>query len=550
VSYTLRPYQREAVDALFRYFETHDGNPILALPTASGKSLIQAAFIQETLERWPGERFLLVSHVKEILQQDADKIQALMPSVTVGIYSAGLGKKETGYQVTIAGIQSAYQHAHEMGEVSIVIIDECHLCNRAKDSMYHKFLDTLRRFCPHLKIIGLSATPYRLDSGPLTKGSNRIFTDIAHRVSILDLIAQGYLAPVVSAGTRCRADTSGVAKRGGEYVAGDLEKYMNREALTDAALSETETFCGDRKSWVVFCCGVDHARDVAQALRMRGHAAEIVVGTTPKDVRADRLDRFKRRELKIIVSVGVITTGFDAPCIDALICLRPTLSPGLWVQMIGRAMRPYEGKEDALVLDFTNNTHVHGPVDLIDIDGNGEVKTSPYRVCPECGKLIPPREKACECGYSFQRECYKCHALFDRSLAACPDCGAFVRKPRRKVAHEETAGGGELLSNGDNTPYEIDVEGIDVVRHQKEGKPDSVKVSFYENGTLGNTYHDWLCFDHSGFAMEKARAKWVALGGLSPAPLRTDRALDRRAELRAPEKVRVKREGKYWRLIY
>ncbi|MHA2248608.1 MAG: DEAD/DEAH box helicase, partial [Candidatus Hodarchaeales archaeon] len=522
--YTLRKYQADAVQSLFDYFAENNGNPVLSLPTAAGKSIIQAAFIQQTLALWPDERFLLVSHVKEILQQDADKIQALMPNVTVGIYSAGLGRKETGYQVTIAGIQSVYKRAHEMGDVSIVIVDECHLVSKTKDSMYHKFLDGLQQICPNGKIIGLSATPYRLDSGPLIKGDNRIFTDICYQITIKELIEQGYLSPLVTAPTKNKANTSDVKKRGGEYITGDLERFMNTADITEAALTEVDTLCADRKSWLVFCVGVDHARDVAQALRMHGHAAEIVIGDTPKDLRAQRLADFKAGKIRALVSVGVLTTGFDAPNADALICLRPTLSPGLWVQIVGRVTRICEGKTDALILDFTSNLHIHGPVDLIDIDGDGNVKTSPFRVCPECGKLIQPRAKACECGYSFERECHKCHSLFDRALAVCPDCGAFVQQRKRKIDHETKASEKDILSGAGDLMTE-DIEYISMKRHTKKGKPDSVKLSYHCTHFPYASYDEWLCFDHGGSAAQKAAMRWVRLGGSVPTPGGVDEAL-------------------------
>ncbi len=549
MTYTLRPYQSAAVQALFSYFAEHDGNPILSLPTGSGKSIIQAAFIQRTLALWPEERFLLVSHVKEILTQDAEKISALMPEVTVGVYSAGLGKKETGYQVTIAGVQSVYKRAHEMGNISIMIVDECHLVGKTKDTMYGQFLRELRTLCPAVKLIGLSATPYRLDSGPLIKGTERVFNDIAYSISIKELIDAGYLAPLVTAATAERANCANVKKRGGEYIVGDLEKVMNTEAITGAALNEVEALCADRKSWLVFCVGVDHARDVAQAIRLRGYSAEVVVGDTPKHIRAERLEQFKIGKVRALVSVGVLTTGFDAPNADALICLRPTMSPGLYVQIIGRVSRTCPGKTDGLVLDFTENLYMHGPVDLIEVGGDGNVRTSPYRVCPECGELIEPRAKACKCGYSFERECAKCHGLFDRDLAVCPDCGAWVKKPQRRIEHETTATDDAILSGGESAVQTETVDWMTVERHTKEGRPDSVRVTYYFDEMMHRKQSEWLCFEHGGYATRKAKQRWVHLGGGVPTPATVREALERQKELQQPTEISRARDGKYWRII-
>jgi DNA repair protein RadD len=215
--------------------------------------------------------------------------------------------------------------------------------------------------------------------------------------------------------------------------------------------------------------------------------------------------------------------------------------------MVGRGARLFEWKSNCLVLDFTNNTKTHGPVDLIDIDGDGNVKTSPYRVCPQCGKLIEPKAKACECGYSFERECHKCHSLFDRSLAVCPDCGAFVPTVKRKVEHSDTATDAEILSS-DGTKTEP-ITDITVERHKKEGKRDSVKVTYYTDSFGMRAFRDWLCFDHGGYALEMAKRRWLKLGGKIPTPRSVDEALSRSKELEAPKEISVKREGKYWRVV-
>jgi DNA repair protein RadD len=545
-SFSLRPYQLDAVESLMRYFEQHAGNPVLSLPTGAGKSVIQAAFIRRVLEQWSRERFLLISHVKELLVQNAQKLESMVPGVSVGVYSAGLGRKDTGYQITVAGIQSVYKHAHKMGDISIAIVDECHLVSKSGDTMYEQFFEDLRRFCPHIRIVGMSATPYRLDSGPLILGEARIFTDIAYTISIKALIEQGYLAPLVSAATKVRADTSGVKMRGGEFIAGDLERAMNKDVITAPALDEVERLCADRKSWLVFCVGVDHAKAVAEALQKRGHACEVVVGETPKTERDRSLQQFKAGKLRALVSVGVLTTGFDAPNADALICLRPTGSPGLWVQMVGRVSRLSPGKPDGLVLDFTNNTRTHGPVDLIDVDGDGNVKTSPLVDCEGCGEEITRRATSCpKCGNVRSRPCPKCEAPVPLGTRECATCGHNWDVAAREANHATKASTAEILSGVDSTMREL-VASWSFSRHTKYGKPDSMCVT-YDIDKL-TVYREWVCFEHTGYASQKAAMWWVRHGGKSPGPTTTTEALGRTAELEMPAEIRVKREGNYWRV--
>jgi DNA repair protein RadD len=525
----LRPYQIDAVASLFEYFEHSDGNPVIVLPTASGKSIIQAAFIQETLAKWPNERFLLLSHVKELLIQNSSKI-----GPDVGIYSAGLKQRDIK-QVTLAGIQSIYKRAHEVGDISIIIIDECHLLSKHSASMYRRFLDDLRGYCPHVKVIGMSATPFRLDSGPLIKGSNRLFTDIAYSISMRDLMDQGYLSPLVSAPVK--RNTVDVKKRGGEYIAGDLERAMDKSDITKAALDEVEALCQDRKSWLVFCCGVEHARHVTEELNARGYRSEIVIGDTPSEQRSSAIESFKAGGLRALVSVGVLTTGFDAPCADALICLRPTCSPGLWLQMVGRITRIHPGKENGLVLDFTDNTKNHGPVDRITIDGDGEVKTSPCRICVSCGGLVPQGEIICpNCGDELKKYCAVCMAPMALKDTACPTCGYDPYRPR-VAKHNTTASTESIISS--LIPKVIEITSWEIARHKKQDRPDSVRVRYWSGI---DHYDEWWCFDHGGYAAQKA-CKWLGQQAT------TTEAIEVLKSRTPPKSITVRQDGKYWRVL-
>jgi DNA repair protein RadD len=275
-----------------------------------------------------------------------------------------------------------------------------------------------------------------------------------------------------------------------------------------------------------------------------GVSNRVIIGTTPSEERAQSIEAFKRQEIKALVSVSVLTTGFDAPCSDALICLRPTCSPGLWVQMCGRLTRLYPGKQNGLVLDFTDNTKTHGPIDLIEVDGDGEVKTPEMKVCSFCGGLIPPKEIKCpDCGRTPLKACKKCDALNELDAEYCAECDepfGQARKPR----HNLEASTAQIISDG--MPQVKTRNDWDFKLHKKEGKPDSVRVRYY----AGLEYFDeWLCFDHGGYAASMAIG-WCHRHGVNPSPTESSTASRTlHALAKMPKQITVRREGTYWRVL-
>jgi superfamily II DNA or RNA helicase len=208
----LRGYQRNAIDAIYSYFMTACGHPLVVVPTAGGKSLVMAAFIQEVLAQWPDERIIILTHVRELISQNFAELIRLWPEAPAGIYSAGLNRRDVQAPILFAGIQSVYRKAYAIQRADLVLVDEAHLIPRSANTTYRRFLGDLTRINPQLKIIGLTATPYRLDSGMLHTGGDALFDDIAFEVSVRELIDEGYLAPLISKQTTTQLDVSGVAQ--------------------------------------------------------------------------------------------------------------------------------------------------------------------------------------------------------------------------------------------------------------------------------------------------------------------------------------------------
>jgi DNA repair protein RadD len=257
-----------------------------------------------------------------------------------GVYSAGLNRRDLAAQMLFAGIQSVHKKVRQLGTVDLLMVDEAHLIPRKADTMYGRFIRDLREANPDMRLLGLTATDYRTDSGRLTEGDDRMFDAVAFEYGLRAAIDDGYLAPLISKATATALDTSGVAKRGGEFVASALQAAVDKHDLNVGIVDDVVRYGHDRRSWLVFATGVEHAMHLRDEIRRRGFGAEVVDGNTPPGERARILADFKGYRLRAVVNCGVLTTGFNHPGVDLIAAARPTESTGLYVQIAGRGTRP------------------------------------------------------------------------------------------------------------------------------------------------------------------------------------------------------------------
>jgi DNA repair protein RadD len=483
----LRPYQCEAVEAIYRHLRGHNDNPCVVIPTAGGKTPVMATVCKDAVGKWKG-RVLIVAHVKELLEQTVDKLGAVAPDLRnqVGIYSAGLKSRDTDHAIIVAGVQSVYKRADELGHFDLVVIDEAHMIPPEGDGMYRTLLAGMKDTNPRVRIIGLTATPFRMKSGSICAPDN-FLNSICYEIGVRELIVQGYLCPLVTKAGREKADTDSLHVRAGEFIASETEALMDTDDLVDAACREIVERTRDRKSVLIFSSGVKHGEHIAGVLREK-YGAEVgtVFGDT-LDFERDRvLQEFRAGSLKYLVNVNVLTTGFDAPNIDCVAMVRPTMSPGLFYQMVGRGFRLHPGKENCLVLDFGGNVLRHGPVDAIRIQaafGNGNGK-APAKECPSCQSLIAS-------GY-----------------AICPDCGhEFPR--RERASHDAKASSAGILSD-EVTINEYPVQDVYYSVHTKRDAPDDAPKTMRVEYRIGWQQYqsEWICFEHTGWARQKAESWW------------------------------------------
>jgi DNA repair protein RadD len=511
---TLRPYQADSIAAIYSYFERWDGNCLIVLPTGTGKSVVISEFLRGAITQWPDTRVVSVTHSRELIAQNFQTLIRNWPAAPAGIYSAGLGKRDLRSQIICGGIQSIYKNAYKVQQCDLVIVDEAHLIPRDSDTMYGRFLRELKEINPHMKIVGFTATPFRLDSGMLHKGEGAMFSRIAYEASILEMIEQGYLSEVVPKRMTTELDVSGVGTRGGEFIAGELERAVDVDAVTQAAVSEIIDYGQDRGSWLIFASGVAHANHIRDAIRAHGHTAETVTGETPAGERDRIITDFKAGRIRALTNMSVLTTGFDAPGVDLIGMLRPTKSAGLFVQMIGRGTRLAPGKDNCLLLDFAGNCRRHGPVDRIKVSaplkGDGE---APIKTCPAC--------------------CTICYA----GVRTCPECDHEFPAPEPEI--KKSAATDAVLSTQIQAEW-LDVTEVEYRRPEKVGKPPSLCVVYHCGGYTA--HKEWVCFEHQGYARQKACAWWAARSG-DPVPNTVDDAL--RGTLLEPARIAVRPVGKY-----
>jgi len=288
----LRPYQQAAVDAVYNHLRSRDDNPCVVLPTGTGKSLVIAQIVRDAVAQWNG-RILILAHVKELLEQNAGKIRALCPELKTGIFSAGLKSRDTEESAIVAGIQSVYDKACDLGAFDLIIVDEAHLIAPDGDGMYRSFLKDMTVINPNVRLIGLTATPFRLKGGLICQPEN-LLNAVCYEAGLKEMIAQGYLSPLISKAGRAEAQLDNLHVRGGEFVADEISAAMDRVELVDRACREIVDLTQNRKSVLIFTTSVEHCKHVAEKIAaLSGMGCAVVTGETSSGERAEIIDRFK-----------------------------------------------------------------------------------------------------------------------------------------------------------------------------------------------------------------------------------------------------------------
>ncbi|QTF08002.1 DEAD/DEAH box helicase [Brenneria izadpanahii] len=565
--FTLRPYQREAVSATLEYFRRHTQPAVIVLPTGAGKSLVIAE-----LAKLARGRVLVLAHVKELVAQNHAKYCAW--GLEADIFAAGLQQRQSQGKVVFGSVQSVARNLAQFEQAfSLLIIDECHRINDADDSQYQQIIQHLQQTNPQLRLLGLTATPYRLGKGwiyqyhyhGMIRGDERcLFRDCIYELPLRYMIKHGFLAPPERLDMPVvKYDFSKLAARSnGLFSEIDLNRELKRQQrITPHIVSQIVDYAQTRRGVMIFAATVEHAGEIHRLLP-EGQAA-LVSADTPTTERDALIDAFKQQRLRYLVNVAVLTTGFDAPHVDLIAILRPTESVSLYQQIVGRGLRLFPGKTSCLILDYAGNPHDLYTPEVGRSKPHGD--SQPVQVfCPQCGfanlfwgktaadgSVIEHYGRRCQ-GWEMQDDGQRRQCDFRFRFKTCPHCGAENDIAARRCHQCENV----LVDPDDMLKAALRLKDALVLRCSgmsltpgRDAKGEWLNITYYdEDGAdVSERFRLQTPAQRHVFQLNFLRIHQRAPG----VPFVWQNAADIPAQqhlLRAPDFVVARRQGKFWQL--
>lgn len=421
----LRDYQQQCVAGVRTSYGAGNRSVLLVAPTGAGKTLM-FSYISAGIYR-KNKRVWIMAHRRELLRQIGESLALF--KIPHAVLSGGYHGVPNA-QVLVASVFTLVNRVKHMQAPDLIIGDEAH--HFTLNSSWGKIVAAF----PASKVLGVTATPARLDG----KGLGDVFNDMVLGPSVAELTARGFLSPAVVYAP-AKPDLTGLKRRAGDYVTAEIEGVMDKPKITGSAVKHYQRYA-DGKRAVAFCCSIAHAEHTAEQFRATGYVAAHVDGKMDDRLRDQTIAAFRRGQINVLTSCDLINEGFDVPGIECAILLRPTQSLTLYMQQIGRSIRPSPGKTHTIILDHAGNTAMHGFVDEVrdwSLDGSVHRKADAERAAPV-------------------RTCPKCFAMH-RPAPACPRCQYLYPQNGREVDHVE--GNLELQGDGTDIPAAVDTERIE-----------------------------------------------------------------------------------------
>ncbi len=513
----LRDYQHEMVDTVFDYICNKAGNPVVSAPGGVGKSLAMNAIMRRAVEEYPGTRVMSLVHDAKIIEQNYKSMKAFWPKASVGIYSSGLKRRDTQHPIIYAGIQSVAKRAHEFGKIHIVVIDEADMVSPKETTLYQKFIDALKAVNPKLKVIGFTATAYRMGVGCLTELElwDEVVLDLTKGDRFNQFVDEGFLKPLITKKACVEADVTNIAMKGNDFDEKSMQEAVDTDELNEAVISECIRYGSDRNHWLVFASGVKHGHKLAKLFNSKGVPAIMLSGEDSMEDREHGEADFRDGKYRVLVNVGLYSRGWDMVDLDLIAIVRATQSTQWWVQALLRGTRKSKIATNCLVLDFCGNTRRLGPVNM---------------------PLIPlPRRKGQEVkGECPVKECPQCHSYIHTRIMVCGDCG-YIFPPPKTI--EKKASTVEIMHRV--APVEPVVDEFKVLGVRYKPTVSKAGIAYLSVGySIGTYTFNEAIFFQSGGARH-LKLWWEHRGGQLPLPTSPQEAADRSGELRTPSMIRV-----------
>ena len=555
------------------HFRSGSDPAVVILPTGSGKSLVIAE-----LARIARGRVLVLAHVRELVEQNHAKYEAY--GLEADIFSAGLKRKETGRQVVFGSVQSVVRNLERFSDArfTLLVIDECHRVSPSEDASYRHVIAHLQTYNPQLKILGLTATPYRLGQGfiyyrhhhGMVRGDeDSFFRDCVFEQPLRLMVKQGYLAPPVRRDmTVVHYDFSALTpSANGAFREEEMNRVVAGNRATPQIIADIIQHAEGRRGVMIFAATVAHGEEILGYLPT--DQAALITGATESKARAEWIEAFKAQQLKYLVNVAVLTTGFDAPHVDLIAILRPTESVSLYQQIVGRGLRLSADKSDCLILDYAGNPwDVYAPeVGSPQPDSDSE----PVQVeCPVCGhaNLFWGKRDGAVVIEHFGRRCQGLVVADNESVAAnaakkqcafrfrfkvCDGCGA-----ENDIAARRCHGCQQLLVDADDKLQDAlklkDARVLRVSGMQLEATTNGrglprLKVTYHDED--GATLIEWFALEtppqrrafYAAFLRDHLRAPASGWQPMTP-----DEVIMDQQRLRAPDFVVGRKVGRHFQI--
>lgn len=530
----LRPYQQAALAAVLEAMRT-ERFLLVQAATGAGKTILFSALIRHCMERW-NMRIGVLAHREILVRQARDKLLSVWPEGkdSIGLACASVSHDVDLFRPVIIGSpQTLAGRLKEMPPLDLVIIDECHRVPPANEkSQYKTLLDTLEQYYPKIRVLGVTATPYRLGHGYIygdecRPGKKNWWPKLHTKIGISTLQEQGFLVPLRAKQSDDVSDELGsVGISKGEFNTSELSDVMEKELHIRSAVHAWKKYGEGRSHVVAFCVTIRHAEKLKNAFLHAGISAAVIHSQMDREERMTALRSFETGACRVICNVGVLTEGWDCTAVDCILMCRPTLSPALYVQMVGRGLRIHPGKTDCLLLDLSGNCVRHGDVDdpYVEVPSGkkkkNEEKKERMKVCPQCEFLVSMTFRECpECGYQWPET-----VIVEKGDVNMTDVswGAQTAKVSSWSASSYTSKNGNYL-------FRLSM---------------SCAIQGVAMPVLVNHFFDFEA--QSGIWMQsRSRVAWRELAGTEP-PMTVDEAVSRMGELHVPDHIQIKRKDRFY----